>query len=846
MLLRSWFSLLTRLIGVSRYETFSLLNCVVLRLYIQAQIRRNKNEGVDKMKTIEDITSIKLRGGIFDREVELPLLQGSRYTPRFSLLYGKNGSGKSTVSRAFRKIKGEDVEQVYSACFVDRDHNPIELTDGGLSNLYIFDEDFIDDNIRIDGEGLNSIIVMGAVKDADEKIKKLRPDYDKSIDKYQKQEEKYNKYNDASNDLCPEYYLREITQALKGDDNWAGRDAKIHGNRQNSSVRSDTYKKFISITPGKKRDELIIEFNELFKKLEQAKSGNKRIDRDVPLLEPYPYIAAENKIRMLLEEKIEKPELTEREKMLFRILEEEGDQKLDQIKRFFSEKGKSICPFCFQDVAAHYAETLVISIEKILSKKVEKHQAELQKYCLKPVEVTLDEFEILPGDTKRKIEEKIQLLNDSIGDINKLLSQKTANVYEPIRMSNYELEKLHKECGSLLQQLKEQRVEYNKSATDTSELVRLLTKVNGEIAHYDISDLYAKYSVKDKERKAEKDILDELKAERDSKKKDMDDLEQEKRNARIAMNAINDDLAYIFFSKERLKIGYRDDKYYLYSHGRAVEPSNVSVGERNAIGLCYYFNRIMENQNKDDVFKQAYLLVIDDPVSSFDAENRIGILSYLKFKLGQHLLGNKDTRCVLMTHDLQTIYDARHFMEEILLKLLETPNILPGKPSQYITELELSNKKVTNAEITSRSEYTRSFEIVFNYAIRVDPVYTATIGNIMRKVMEAFGTFVYKKGVEQLSTDEKIISSLSIEYRKYFENLMYRLVLNTGSHFKEKVMTINDMKFFDFISDVDKQRTAKDIICYLYILNPPHVLAHLKKCENVETTIEQWRAALPV
>lgn len=547
-----------------------------------------------------------------------------------------------------------------------------------------------------------------------------------------------------------------------------------------------------------------------------------------------------------MEEKIEKPELTEREKMLFGLLEKEGDQKLDQIKRFFSKKGNSICPFCFQDVEAHYAEALVISIEKILSKKVEKHQAELQKCCLKPVEVALDEFEILPGDTKRRIEKKINLLNNSIEDINKLLSQKAANVYEPIKMLNYELAKSYAECSSLLQQLEEERIEYNKSATDTSELVRLLTEVNSAIAHYDIFDLYAKYLAKDKERKAAKDTFDKLGSERDSKKKDMEDLEQEKRNARIAMNAINDDLAYIFFSKNRLKIDYRDEKYYLYSHGRPVEPSNVSMGERNAIGLCYYFNRIMENQNKEDVFKQAYLLVIDDPVSSFDAENRIGILSYLKFKLGQHLLGNKDTRCVLMTHDLQTFYDTRHFMDEILSKLFEMQNIHLGKASQYITELELSNKQVTDTNISSRSEYTRLFEIVFNYANHGASAYTATIGNIMRKIMEAFGTFIYKRGMEQLSTDEEIVSSLSPEDKKYFENLMYRLVLNTGSHFKEKAMTINDMKFFDFISDEAKRRTARDIICYLYILNPLHVLAHLKKCENVETTIEKWRTDLSV
>ena len=171
---------------------------------------------------------------------------------------------------------------------------------------------------------------------------------------------------------------------------------------------------------------------------------------------------------------------------------------------------------------------------------------------------------------------------------------------------------------------------------------------------------------------------------------------------------------YIFFSKERLKIDYIDKKYILFSHGKPVEPSNVSVGERNAIGLCYFFNHIMENKDEAEFFKQLYLLIIDDPVSSFDMENRIGILSYLKYKLGQFLQGNKDSRFLVMTHDLQTFYDTKHLMDEILVKLFETPNILPGKPSNYVREMELKNNTILLTNLCNRNEYTALFEFVYD------------------------------------------------------------------------------------------------------------------------------------
>ena len=58
---------------------------------------------------IEDIASIKIKGGIFEAETDLPIFV--RENPRnpeqrFSLIYGKNGSGKSTISRGFRKLTG--------------------------------------------------------------------------------------------------------------------------------------------------------------------------------------------------------------------------------------------------------------------------------------------------------------------------------------------------------------------------------------------------------------------------------------------------------------------------------------------------------------------------------------------------------------------------------------------------------------------------------------------------------------------------------------------------------------------------------------------------------------------
>lgn len=794
---------------------------------------------------IEDIASIKIKGGIFEAETDLPIFV--RENPRnpeqrFSLIYGKNGSGKSTISRGFRKLTGAEESQIESAEVLDASGSIITVSEDEKDSIYVFNEEFIEDNIRIDDDGLNTIVVMGAVKDADDKIKKIQPTYEKCLAEAQAQQEVLNKYLDTENDFCPEYYINEMQKVLKGDNSWASRDAKIRNNKTNSKVRCNTYSQFIRLHPTKSRDELILVYDAMMKKLEATKNGSKRIETTVPTLKFF--ADTESDIVSLLKEKIEKPVLSEREKSLFHILQDNnGNQRLTDIKTYFIGPHKTSCPFCFQDVDEKYADDLVQSIEKILSKKVEEHQGKLLKARLSIFEVNLMAFNELSQKKVKECEKKIEVLNSSIEQVNELINQKIENVYEPILNEGFCLKNKYDECVTSLEELEKARKAFNEKATDTKPLIKELTNINNEIAYYDLKELYEKYQKRLEEQEIEKDKSEKLNQRANALKKQIDELEQEKKNAHIAMKAINDDLAYIFFSKTRLRIDYDHDKYVLYSHERLVEPGNVSVGERNAIGLCYFFNRIMENKDEEEVFNSKYLLVIDDPVSSFDMENRIGILSYLKYKLGQYLKGNDKTKFLLLTHDMQTFYDMRHFMLELLsLKY----GCSEGGAGKYARNLELENKNIATIDVRKRSEYTVLLGTVFDYAKEIDSQYSVSIGNVMRKVMEAFGTFVYKKGMSQLSIDKNIMSNFSKEDQAYYENLMYRLVLNTGSHMEEKVKTIDDMNFFDYISDADKQRTARDVICYLYKINPLHVKAHLQNKEDAVETIETWCRAISV
>lgn len=275
----------------------------------------------------------------------------------------------------------------------------------------------------------------------------------------------------------------------------------------------------------------------------------------------------------------------------------------------------------------------------------------------------------------------------------------------------------------------------------------------------------------------------------------------------------------------------------MLSNGKTVKPSQISQGERNIIGLCYFFASILQNQEEKNAYNREYFLVIDDPVSSFDIENKAGIMSFLRYQMGKYMLGNIFTKIVVMTHDLLTFYDSGKIFDELIDASKEK---FRDKKIIY-RPYELKQNSLMYFSYDKRQEYTELMKIIYNFARGNAEEYEMIIGNIMRQMLEAFSTFQYKKGIDKVSTDYTILECLSgTEYKDYFENLMYRLILNNGSHRLDQTKAMYDLNFFTVISKEEKQRTAKEILCFIYLLNRRHLLAHLEGCDNVEGNLLLW------
>jgi wobble nucleotide-excising tRNase len=532
--------------------------------------------------------------------------------------------------------------------------------------------------------------------------------------------------------------------------------------------------------------------------------------------------------------KIEKPELTEREHYLLELAQTGNTSQLNRMVTIFSNKNVCACPVCMQPVSEEYKQNLVQSVQKVLSKAVEEHQESLRQFIMDEIEFNFSPFiKLANTDLCSKL---LLEFNAAIKYNNLVIQSKIDDPYTPCEQQLQPISTLLTRLNVAFDKLECERIEYNKEITATKPIVDHLTKINNQIAHFDIQDSYLQYLACAAQAKKEQEKLVELQNASARTKHRLDELEAMQKNVQVAVSIINNNLNYIFFSNTRFKIDYRNGNYILLSNGKSVRPSQVSQGERNIIGLCYFFASILQNQEESSGYTKEYLLVIDDPVSSFDIENKTGIMSFLRYQLGKFLLGNKDTRAIIMTHDLPTYYDS----EKIFKELTAASETICGEKPVYRL-YELKNQKLVTFSYNKRQEYSELIKIVYNYALGNATEYELVIGNIMRQMLEAFSTFQYKKGFDDISTDQSILALLPEDvYKTYFENLMYRLILNNGSHRLEQTQSMSDMYFFTVISDSEKQRTAKEILCFIYLLNKKHLLSHLEGCTDIESNLQHW------
>ena len=744
------------------------------------------------------------------------------------LIYGRNGAGKSTLAKAFRNLKGDDADGITSSSLADQAGTPLTLSEEERKSIYVFDEDYINQKIKIKGDKLESIIMLGEQADIDDKIHELEAEQKQAEETLSKAESEYSRFTAEKSTDNPDFYFNRARTLLK--QNWAVRRKAIMQLSTNASVGDDKVHAIAKIPPSKPTiEETQNEYYEKQKLLISLRSNECHpITDSIPNLPP----VDEKNINALLLKKVERPELTDRENRMVQLISDGKSDNLKNIRAVFTDPEVSECPFCYQPVTQNYKEHLIESIKAAFNRDVEEHIQELDNAHINPLDIDFSAYYAADKALCDECRSQLNILNDIISKCNINLEQKKEAPFSPFGLSDIGLDDAYHLLSASIQSLKIKIQKYNQSISNITNIQSQLNKLNDEIAFYEIQPFYTLYLQKNSDEKKAGETVVHANKECERITRQIETLEQKKEQITIAVDIINSHLRYIFLDKDRLEIKCQDNKYVIKSRGRSVRPDAISVGERNIIALCYFFADMFNGKEEKKQYANETMVVIDDPVSSFDIDNRIGIISFLNRQFRLLLTGNENTRIVLMSHDLQTIDD----IEKVFTAINKSKKWKKDNKKDFF--MLKNNQLEPNDKILN--EYQSLIDIVYDYANGNPNGNELTIGNTTRRVAEAFTTFEYKGGIDELLAPEVLGTIHDDTLRDYFEGRLTKILLHGSSHMESRIKTLTNPGFTAQFSEQDKQNTARDIICLLYLLNKPHMSAYLDKKSDFETTIEQW------
>ena len=838
---------------------------------------------------IDDITAISIQSPHFSPVSEMELFpvhasceKGFKY--RVAILYGSNGSGKSTIAQGFRNCTLETTQSDITLILKDKSHKPISIST--RPKIFVFDEAYVEQNIKVQQEGLDTIVLFGEQSELDAKIRQNEKEMALLQEEIDKREELRSQFSDPSNLLSPRYWVSQIKKQLKRRGGWADMQGiTINGNRKAANVTETEIDRIGKISVQMSQEALEEKYKRLLEELDDWRPKQSYDRNSWVTVEriPLPYLPFDGKkTEELLRVIPPLPVLTAREKELLKLFDY---NVIRNVKGFLSVSSRQVCPQCFQRISPEHRKNTLESIERILNRDAEEFNESLKSLLLSPIESY--------RYSDNKIQAKLLDVNQAIERHNEAVREKMQKPFsviqydanplsEAYRALSEEIASLNRRMFIISEQNKRQSYSYasyereNKPLWQKAlnnilpffnndfqsrkeryllesgeerdllendlerfiEIHRQLSDLNDQIAHLEIDESYQKLTAQREEERDVLRLLESMESEMESLKQKTAELDAQRRNFVLATEKINHSLAYIFFSKDRMRVELGDNqRYALKIRNQTVQPNRISCGERNALALSYFFTDIADNTPSNHLYSEEMLLVIDDPVSSFDMENRVGILSFLRMRLQEILYANPNTKVLFMTHDVSVLYDTLKGVEEISKWCASH-----AKHAEFSC-FHLKKPSIEKFLYKKHSDYTAMMQLIYEYAQNPDPERGVTIGNVMRRTLEAFSTFLFKQSIEGITLDEEVLRMLSNDIvREYFKNSMYRLVLHGESHTEESARGAPETAFWSYLSSEEKQRTAKDILCFMYEINPYHVLKHLSSHEqkNVKNVLDGW------
>lgn len=665
---------------------------------------------------------------------------------RYNLIYGWNGTGKSTLSNLFSCFELRSMVPRFSAgqfSVVLEDGSTVTETTLPSSqlNIHVFNQRFVHENIDWD-KSVKSILLIAKEKIDDlQRLDKLKGDlqskkkaHDDKQSNIKKQREALEKFltNAAkkmklglqSIDTSDSYYLNYDRRKLANFIQSNG-EAVIKA----ESVLSD--EKVIDLTNAAKPDQLpSINFVSTAIDPEYFKKAAARI-RD---------LIGTTAVNQAIQRLTDNPDIREWVQTGLKIHKHHDSQSCEFCGSTLTELRTEALAAHFNKEFTEFQNRLQSAAIWIESQGAPSNQlptaTEFYKELSTEAERLQKEYTSAAEKVDQEIQEWREALKAKITDPGKTDIQISDVAEQDITNFNEILKSIVALVGT-----HNHKTSNFKSETSKSKVALELHFAAAEVQEFD-------YAGTEKS-------CNELEAEANNEYKEIEKLGQEVgtieaqlSNETVGAKEFND-ILHRFIGRSELCLSFNQGKkgYEIIRNGVGEHDGNLSEGEKTAIAFVYFITKLKENGNNI----RDTIVVVDDPVSSFDSNHLFHAYSFLRTQC------TDAKQLFVLTHNFTYFKLVRDWFtgtnknrktkgkpENCFFYRLDAP---PGSPRHSL--LVDADDSLKNYG----SEYHYIFKKLYEYkahtTLNRDEAFLTA--NLARKLVESFFTFKYPKRRSDIS-----------------------------------------------------------------------------------------------
>lgn len=765
---------------------------------------------------IHDVFGYRTRENTTERKYKNKVAQ-------VSLIYGRNGAGKSTFAR-------DIVDHLTSGTCTVRtiDNQTLEILESNSGKRVepsLFNEDLLS-KVSFESAGgadgdLKTIVLFEEQKENRTKIKTTEAD----IKEQQKTlEESKERVRELETKLI--HQSRDaLKKQLSGKNSWKTYQEQARNSKvQIRNKWLDSLPEKISDDEkGQPLDALVKERDELLEQLNDTRN-QQSIPSSIPEF-TWPWDLSI--VEALLAEVPAINATSETAKHYQGLLQTvRGAALFEVAKTELTSNETTHCPLCTQELKENVKQQITLALQEIAE---EDSRAELIKRVGQLETIKVERLHVLETSQRQVLRKATaadfdQTKEDLLQVANKINSLITSKIEHPDSSTDLpvdEAQRVVKAFEAARIRVEKELRTFNKEVTrfeqnlERFEVVNLQAALRTASVHEAVKSLgkllEEMKTLKDKETETQNSLA-ELNRE-------LERLRSADLNHVAAVKLINEYLTVVFADPDRLTLHPSNNSYRVSVRGHDVRVNDLSTGEKNIIALCYFFAEIFKNSNDHTLYKEQRFIVLDDPVSSFDHENRFGVLRLLK-QLTERFIRNDDTQIIMLSHDLSLIQELAAIMKII--------------DKATVATKQIKSRNLTPLKIDEFDVYSESLKRIYDYACLDDPDSAddeaVPSGNEMRQVLEAFAEFEVSSGIVELPTSKIIreaIKDQSQALGRYFNGPLYKLLLHGESHTSDAVRA-GRPSMEPLISREARQEVAQELIALISVIAPVHVPSKLK------------------